>query len=184
MPLASSPTCPTDADVFPSQELVNLLLVGRARSNVFDGCRVMGDKGGGAKAGEGGKEGCEDGKRGQKQGHQKDEEEGGGGDRVVLRGVSSRGRVGFLTLFEAYKHVEVCVKSGRRYFREESVSPDSVSGDYCVLGSRAPGGQTVSPLLPYVLFPPKTGNALIVSEACRHAIKRGVRRRTEGPHLL
>ncbi|CAN0554712.1 unnamed protein product, partial [Ectocarpus sp. 8 AP-2014] len=58
-----------------SQELVNLLLVGRARSNVFDGCRVMGGEGG-------------------------EGEEGGGDDRVVLRGVSERGRVGFLTLFE------------------------------------------------------------------------------------
>ncbi|CAM9886479.1 unnamed protein product [Ectocarpus sp. 6 AP-2014] len=92
---------------YASQELVNLLLVGRARSNVFDGCRVMGGEGGGAKAGAGGKEGCEDEERGQKQGHQKEEEEGGGDDRVVLRGVSERGRVGFLTLFEAYKHVEV-----------------------------------------------------------------------------
>ncbi|CAB1097973.1 unnamed protein product [Ectocarpus sp. CCAP 1310/34] len=92
---------------YASQELVNLLLVGRARSNVFDGCRVMGDEGGGSKAGAGGKKGYEDRKRGQKQGHQKEEGEGGGGDRVVLTGVSERGRVGFLTLFEAYKHVEV-----------------------------------------------------------------------------
>ncbi|CAM9718851.1 unnamed protein product [Ectocarpus fasciculatus] len=98
---------------YASQELVNLLLVGRARSNVFDGCRVMGDEGGGAKAGAGGKEEYEDEQRGQKQGHQKEEEGGGVGDRVVLRGVSERGRVGFLTLFEAYKHVEVgdCLKN-------------------------------------------------------------------------
>ncbi|CAN0154358.1 unnamed protein product [Ectocarpus sp. 12 AP-2014] len=92
---------------YASQELVNLLLVGRARSNVFDGCRVMGDEGGGAKTGAGEREGYEDGKRGQRQGHQKEEGEGGGGDRVILTGVSERGRVGFLTLFEAYKHVEV-----------------------------------------------------------------------------
>eukprot|EP00752_Nemacystus_decipiens_P004082 g3736.t2 len=76
---------------YAAQELVNLLLSGRAHSNVFDGRRVIGDEEDDANTGEnGGKE---------------DDEEGG--DRVVLTGIPERGRVGFLTLFEAYKHVEV-----------------------------------------------------------------------------
>lgn len=70
---------------------MNLLLLGRAHSNVFDGRRVMGDGSGDATTG---------GRRGEG-------EEGGDSDRVVLTGVPQRGRVGFLTLFEAYKHVEV-----------------------------------------------------------------------------
>lgn len=82
----------------------------------------MGDEGGGAKAGAGGKEGYEDGKRGQKQGHQKEEGEGGGGDRVFLTGVSERGRVGFLTLFEAYKHVEVLRAGGAEIEKKVRVS--------------------------------------------------------------
>eukprot|EP00904_Undaria_pinnatifida_P010389 jgi/Undpi1/6480/HiC_scaffold_20.g08959.m1 len=72
------------------KELVNLLLLGRAHSNVFDGQRVLSDGDGGAKRGTAEGEGG-----------------GGGGDRVVLQGAPCRGRVGFLTLFEAYKHVEV-----------------------------------------------------------------------------
>lgn len=83
------------------QELVNLLLLGRAHSNVFDGQRVLAE---GVDACRG-NEGC----RGKTGGDGEDEEgeEEGGGDRVVLTGVPKRGRVGFLTLFEAYKHVEV-----------------------------------------------------------------------------
>lgn len=69
---------------------MNLLLLGRAHSNVFDGQRVLSDGDGGAKRGTAEGEGG-----------------GGGGDRVVLQGAPCRGRVGFLTLFEAYKHVEV-----------------------------------------------------------------------------
>lgn len=67
------------------------MLLGRAHSNVFDGRHVIGDEEDDAKSG---------GK-----GSKEDDEEGG--DRVVLTGVPERGRVGFLTLFEAYKHVEV-----------------------------------------------------------------------------
>eukprot|EP00903_Cladosiphon_okamuranus_P016847 g15536.t1 len=77
---------------YASQELVNLLLLGRAHSNVFDGRRVIGDDDDG------------DAKIGGK-GSKEDDEKGG--DRVVLTGVPERARVGFLTLFEAYKHVEV-----------------------------------------------------------------------------
>lgn len=68
---------------------MNLLLLGRAHSNVFDGQRTI-------------DEGC----LGEGAGG---EREGRGGDRVVLTGAPARGRVGFLTLFEAYKHVEVGV---------------------------------------------------------------------------
>ena len=75
---------------FP-QELVNLLLLGRANSNVFDGQRVIGEEEDNAKtAGKGSKE-----------------DDADDGNRVVLTGVWERGRVGFLTLFEAYKHVQV-----------------------------------------------------------------------------
>lgn len=89
-------TTPTRKYVFSlnhffSQELVNLLLLGRAHSNVFDGRRVIGDGDGDAMAG---REGSEENDR-------------EGSERVVLTGVPERGRVGFLTLFEAYKHVEV-----------------------------------------------------------------------------
>lgn len=34
-------------------------------------------------------------------------EDGEGGDCIVLTGVLQRGRIGLLTLYEAYKHVEV-----------------------------------------------------------------------------
>lgn len=67
------------------------MLLGRAHSNVFDGRRVLGDD-------------EDDAKTGGKGGKEDDEE---GGDRVILTGVPERGMVGFLTLFEAYKHVEV-----------------------------------------------------------------------------
>lgn len=72
---------------FNEQELVNLLLLGRAHSNVFDGQRTI-------------DEGCPRERAG-------GEIEGSGSDRVVLTGAPARGKVGFLTLFEAYKHVEV-----------------------------------------------------------------------------
>lgn len=58
---------------------------------MFDGRRVIGDEDDDATTG---------GK-----GNKEDYEEGG--DRVVLTGVPERGRVGLLTLFEAYKHVAV-----------------------------------------------------------------------------
>lgn len=70
---------------------MNLLLLGRAHSNVFDGRRVMGDGDGDVTIG----------------GREVEGEGGGGSDLVVLTGVPKRGSVGFLTLFEAYKHVEV-----------------------------------------------------------------------------
>lgn len=75
-----------------SQELVNLLLLGRAYSNVFDGHRVMGDGDSNVIT----------------RGRESEGKEGGDLDCVVLTGVPERGRIGFLTLFEAYKHVEVC----------------------------------------------------------------------------
>lgn len=76
-----------------SQELVNLLLLGRAHSNVFDGDCVIPEK----IDNSGSREivGCQS------------TGDGGGGDRVVLRGAPGRGRVGFLTLFEAHEYVEV-----------------------------------------------------------------------------
>lgn len=74
---------------------MNLLLLGRAHSNVFDGRRVIGDGDGDTTPG----------------GRKVEGEEGRGSDLVVLTGVPERGRVGFLTLFEAYNHVEVCRKA-------------------------------------------------------------------------
>lgn len=115
------------------QELVNLLLLGRAHSNVFDGQRVIGDSGrnhshhhsdhGGnddqsGRVGVGGR-GVRDNQQQQKKKKEEENEnileEGkrvGGkseevNDTIVLTGVPAKGRVGFLTLFEAYRHVEV-----------------------------------------------------------------------------
>ena len=62
---------------YASQEAVNLLLVGRATSNVFDGDRRLED------------------------------EVGNTEDVVTLRGIPSRGDVGFLTLHEAYGYYKV-----------------------------------------------------------------------------
>lgn len=61
-----------------SQELVNLLAIGRAFSNVFDGERVLG--GGGGAVGDGG--------------------EGAEAECTRLRGIPRRAPIGFLTLFE------------------------------------------------------------------------------------
>lgn len=69
------------------------MLLGRAHSNVFDGQRVMSDG---------------DGDQTERAGVEQNVGEAGC-DGVVLRGAPARGRVGFLTLFEAYKHVEVWV---------------------------------------------------------------------------
>mmetsp|Transcript_59966 Transcript_59966/g.135641 ORF Transcript_59966/g.135641 Transcript_59966/m.135641 type:complete len:188 (-) Transcript_59966:169-732(-) len=66
-----------DRHAYMSQEGVNLLLSGRAVSNVFDGERVLSDQ------------------------------VQGSGDSVTLRGLSARGKVGFLTLQEAYNYLEV-----------------------------------------------------------------------------
>jgi hypothetical protein len=63
---------------YATQELVNLLLTGRAHSNVFDGEQRLDD-------------GSAD----------------GGADVLVLRGVPRRADVGLLSLFESYDHVKV-----------------------------------------------------------------------------
>lgn len=60
-----------------TQEIVNLLLCGRARSNVFDGDQVLE----GASASD--------------------------PDAIVLRGISSQSEIGFLSLFEAYQNLVV-----------------------------------------------------------------------------
>ncbi|CAM9459860.1 unnamed protein product, partial [Ascophyllum nodosum] len=78
-----------DRHGYASQELVNLLLLGRAHSNVFDGQRVIDGEGDRAK----------------RPAHDEGLRENN--ECVVLTGVPTRGRVGFLTLFEAYKYVEV-----------------------------------------------------------------------------
>lgn len=74
---------------------------------MFDGRRVIGDEDDDAKTGETGSK----------------ESDGEGGDRVILTGVPERGRVGFLTLFEAYKHVEVRRSAVERYSRGACDSP-------------------------------------------------------------
>lgn len=84
------------------------MLLGRAHSNVFDGQRVLAE--GGSSSGDDGQGGRgtagNDGEAGGGEGGG-GEGEGGDGDRIVLTGAPARGRVGFLTLFEAYKYVEV-----------------------------------------------------------------------------
>eukprot|EP00937_MAST-01D_sp_MAST-1D-sp2_P007074 g7074.t1 len=79
-----------DAHAYCSQELVSLLLLGRAVGQVFDGVRTLGG-GGGAGGG------------------------GGGDGELRLVGVQERSDVGFLTLVEAYGHAEVgpCLKCPR-----------------------------------------------------------------------
>ena len=62
---------------YAEQEFVNLMLTGAATSNVFDGEKRLED------------------------------ESGSSNDCVVLGGIGERGKVGFLTLFEAFKNVEV-----------------------------------------------------------------------------
>jgi ubiquitin carboxyl-terminal hydrolase MINDY-3/4 len=78
-----------------TQELVNLLLLGRAHSNVFDGQQTLGSTPSAAAgtttastatAASATAANC---------------------DEVVLRGITHRGPVGFLTLFEAYGHAAV-----------------------------------------------------------------------------
>eukprot|EP00953_Heterococcus_sp_UTEX-ZZ885_P025523 13882-Heterococcus_DN1.PRE.3 len=83
-----------------TQELVNLLLIGRAHSNVFDGQQTLGSAPSTAAttttitaataASSATTANC---------------------DGVVLRGITHRGPVGFLTLYEAYGHAAV----GDRY---------------------------------------------------------------------
>merc|ERR1711871_412802 len=62
------------AHSYCTQEMVNLMLIGRAFGQVFDGSRSLG---------------------------------GEPGSEVVLHGPSQRADVGFLSLFEAYQHIEV-----------------------------------------------------------------------------
>ena len=61
-----------------TQELVNLLLIGQAVSNVFDGNKVL-----------------------------ESDTPSSTDELIELRGISSRSEIGFLTLFEWYKYVEV-----------------------------------------------------------------------------
>jgi hypothetical protein len=86
------------ASPFNDQELVNLLLIGRAHSNVFDGQQTLGatptastDTATATAIAT--------------------SATAANSDEVVLRGVTHRGPVGFLTLFEAYGHAAV----GDRY---------------------------------------------------------------------
>lgn len=62
---------------YASQEAVNLLMIGRARSNVFDGSKTLQDT------------------------------EQGSNDAVSLRGIPSRSDIGLLTLDEAYGYYQV-----------------------------------------------------------------------------
>jgi hypothetical protein len=62
---------------YAGQEMVNLMLVGCARSNVFDGERNLGEAGSGSE------------------------------NDFILRGIDSKSRIGFLTLFEHYGHADV-----------------------------------------------------------------------------
>ncbi|GMI50311.1 hypothetical protein TeGR_g10508 [Tetraparma gracilis] len=62
---------------YANQEFVNLFLTGMATSNLFDGQKKFSD------------------------------DTGSSGDEIVMRGIAGQGDVGFLTLFEAYKSLEV-----------------------------------------------------------------------------
>lgn len=68
---------------YATQELVNLLLTGRAHSNVFDGSRTLDDEAPQATAASGQE------------------------SSLLLRGIPHRSDVGFLTLFEAFDYVRV-----------------------------------------------------------------------------
>ena len=88
---ADFPTPLIGMNGYCSQELVNLLLIGRAHSNVFDGERSLGGADDAAAA------------------------EGDGG--VRLRGVPRRGLVGFLTLFERQGAEGTLLTVGSHYKR-------------------------------------------------------------------
>jgi hypothetical protein len=72
---------------YANQELVNLMTVGQAFSNVFNGVKSLGgeDDGGGF--------GMDGGV--------------GGGDSIELKGIPRRSKVGLLSLFEVYRSVQV-----------------------------------------------------------------------------
>ena len=110
------------AHSYCTQEMVNLMLVGRAFGQVFDGSRSLG---------------------------------GEPGSEVVLHGPSQRADVGFLTLFEAYQHVEV----GQNLKRPaQPVWVICSESHYSVLFSasceqwREAGNDTKSPIEPFDLF--------------------------------
>ena len=69
-----------------TQELMNLLLVGQATSNVFDGSMPLGGNGGGGDS-------TNDG--------------GNKDDSLMLRGIPSRSTVGYLTQLEALRYCQV-----------------------------------------------------------------------------
>lgn len=75
-----------------AQELMNLLLVGQATSNVFDGEMPLGDSGSGSSGG----------------GSSADSESKG--DSMMLRGVPNRANVGYLTQLEALRYCQVWFK--------------------------------------------------------------------------
>ena len=63
---------------YANQEFVNLFLTGAATSNLFDGVKTFAD-----------------------------ETDAASTDQITMGGIASQGQVGFLTLFEAYKSLEV-----------------------------------------------------------------------------
>ncbi|CAM9833670.1 unnamed protein product, partial [Phaeothamnion confervicola] len=109
--LEAEPPCLMARHGYAAQELINLLLIGRATSNVFDGVRRMDDtdSAGCASGGGGTCVGSECKKCGGGGGSGRSGEGkcGDGDGGIVLRGIPRRGRVGFLTLFEAYKYLHV-----------------------------------------------------------------------------
>jgi len=102
-----------DGRSYASQEAVNLLLFGMARTNVFDGVRTL------------------------------DDQVQGSSDRIELKGVPRRADLGFLTLDEAYNYYQVgdFLKSPRRpvwivyseshYTVLFSLDPNVVDDDAC-----------------------------------------------------
>jgi len=75
----SSPITSTHARRYANQEFVNLFITGRATSNLFDGQKKFAD------------------------------DTGASEDEIIMGGIGERGDVGFLTLFEAFKSLEVGV---------------------------------------------------------------------------
>ena len=80
---------------YANQEMVSLLMYGKANSHVFDGTRSLNDDDDEGKSGGGG------GGGGGGRGEDDDDRPG------LLRGTPQQGEVGFLTLFEKYEYVEV-----------------------------------------------------------------------------
>ena len=111
----ASAACATATPRVRSQELVNLLLIGRAHSNVFDGERVLGDERRGkrsfdptpSRAGLGLPRRPRASPSNARVNNHAGDEVGGSADAMVLRGAHRRGDVGLLTLHEAYGYYEV-----------------------------------------------------------------------------